>query len=86
MRGTGLQFRVTVSVQWGCVHLENSLVAEEEVGRFQVPMENPVVVQMVDSSKELYQQRLHLPCSKHTTCNNADIVDGGGVDIFESHV
>ena len=36
------------------LYLQNSLVAEEKVGSLQVPVKDPVVMEMVDCPQQLY--------------------------------
>ena len=47
---------------WWSPHLEDALVAEQQVGRLQVAVEDPVVVEMSDPSQQLNHQGLHLTC------------------------
>lgn len=41
------------------LYLEDSLVAQQQVGRLQIAMQNPVVVEMSDTSQQLNHQRLY---------------------------
>lgn len=53
---------MTVVVLIFLMHLEDPLVAEQQVGRLQVAMEDPVVMEMADATKQLNHQCLHLAC------------------------
>lgn len=52
-------------------HLENAGVAEQQVGRLEVAVQDPVVVQMLHTPQQLDHQRLHLPCGRQATATVA---------------
>lgn len=51
----------TLRVSW-LADLQDALVAQQQVGRLQITMENPVVVEMSDTSEQLNHQSLHFTC------------------------
>lgn len=42
--------------------LQDALVAQQQVGRLQITMEDPVVMEMSDPSEQLNHQSLHFAC------------------------
>lgn len=45
----------------GGAHLEDAGVAQQQVGRLEVAVQDPVVVQVLHATQQLDHERLHLP-------------------------
>ena len=54
-------YSFTVLITQSVEYLENALVAEQQVRRLQVTVENPVVMEMADTSQQLNHQGLDFP-------------------------
>lgn len=46
----------------GRAHLEDACVAQQQVGRLEVSVQDPVVVEVLHSAQQLDHQCLHFPC------------------------
>merc|ERR550534_677450 len=64
-RGVVLQRAAIFTCQTKVAHLEDSVVAEEEIACFQVSVQDPIVVEMMYCPEELLHQTLHLSRQKH---------------------
>lgn len=64
-RSVRFERRSVFSGQSEIAHFQNTPVAQQQIGRLQVAVKDPVIVQMSHSTQQLLQKTLDFPCARN---------------------